>query len=390
MQADDSRTPVRRGSSSAQEASRFQFVDALRGVAALAVAAFHISRYGPLAHAAERAWPDPLLMLLKHGWIGVQIFFVISGFVIAHSLRKARATPRFIGQFALRRSLRLDPAYWATMALVLGLSALLPESFADPASHDPLSAGQLAAHLGYLQNVLGFENLSVGFWTLCIEVQFYLMFVVLLGVAQWSAGCQAGAERACYQRLMALLGPLAMASLFYFGRQRESDAWVVHFFSMFFLGMLASWSLEGKIAHGWFWLFATVMVASLAVHWKLDIAVALLTGLSIYTVGRAGHLHNWLSWRPLQYLGRISYSLYLIHYPVSCLVTTLGYHLTGDAPLPAALWLTAALLTSIGAAQLLYVLVERPSLQLSRRIGSADWSWQPLRRVLLPRVAVEE
>ncbi len=217
------------------------------------------------------------------------------------------------------------------------------------------------------------------------------MFVVLLGVAQWSAGCQAGADRACYTRLLALLGPLAVASLFYFGRQQASDAWLVHFFSMFFLGMLASWSLEGKIAHGWFGLFAAIMAASLAVHWTLDITVALLTGLSIYTIGRSGHLHDWLAWRPLQYLGRISYSLYLIHYPVSCLVAAAGFRLTGYAPLPAALWLALALVMSIAAAQLLYVLVERPSLQLSRRLGSAEWSWQPARPAFLrSRVAVEE
>ncbi|HEY5313651.1 MAG TPA: acyltransferase [Pirellulales bacterium] len=384
MQANHARTLVRQADSPGCGAGRFQFVDALRGLAALSVAAYHISRYGPLAHAAEHSIPDFVQLLLKHGWIGVQIFFVISGFVIAYSLRRAAVTPRFIGQFALRRSLRLDPSYWTTIVLVLVLSSLLPASFAEPASADPLSAGQLVAHVGYLQNVLGYENLSVGFWTLCIEVQFYLMFVVLLGVAQWTAGGAAGADRACYQRLLALLAPVAIASLFYFGRQRASDAWLVHFFSMFFLGMLVCWSLEGKISRLWFGLFAALMAASLTVHWSLDITVALLTGLSVYLVGRAGHLHDWLGWRPLQYLGRISYSLYLIHYPTSCLVTALGRELTGDAPLPAAAWLAVSLVASIGAAHLLYVLVERPSLEFSRRIGAPDWSWQPLRRALLP------
>jgi peptidoglycan/LPS O-acetylase OafA/YrhL len=402
MGADHMRTSVRRADSIEPVTSRFQFVDALRGLAALAVAAFHISRYGPLAHAAEEVIPDCVQLLLKHGWIGVQIFFVISGFVIAYSLRRAVVTPRFAGQFALRRSLRLDPSYWTTIVLVLVLSTLLPASFAEPASADALSGGQLIAHLGYLQNVLGYENLSVGFWTLCIEVQFYLMFVVLLGVAQRWAGCGPGADRVCYRRLLALLGPVAVASLFYFGRQSASDAWLVHFFSMFFLGMLACWALEAKISRLWFGLFAALMAASLAIHWSLDITVALVTGLSIYLVGRAGHLRDWLSWRPLQYLGRISYSLYLIHYPVSCLVTALGLELTGDAPLPAAAWLAVSLTASIGAAHVLYSLVERPSLELSRRISAPEWSWQALRQALLPtafarawqrptaRVAVEE
>ncbi|HEX4149320.1 MAG TPA: acyltransferase, partial [Pirellulales bacterium] len=289
---------------------RFAFVDALRGLAALSVAAFHISRYGPLAHAAEGQWPGAVHLLLKHGWIGVQIFFVISGFVIAYSLRSARATPGFIGQFALRRSLRLDPAYWTTIALVLLLSALFPASFAEPAAADALSGGQLVSHLGYLQNVLGYENLSVGFWTLCIEVQFYLLFVILLGVAQRAAGCGVGADRGCYRRMLAVLGPLAMVSLFYFSRQRDTDAWLVHFFAMFFLGILVCWTLERKISQLWFGAFAALMAVSLAVHWTLDVSVALTTGVVLYLVGRAGHLHDWLASRPLQYLGRISYSLY--------------------------------------------------------------------------------
>ena len=85
---------------------RFAFVDALRGIAAVGVAAYHIDRYGPLPGAAASVVPKFVNSALHHGWVGVQMFFVISGFVIAYTLRGARVTPRYLGNFALRRSLQ--------------------------------------------------------------------------------------------------------------------------------------------------------------------------------------------------------------------------------------------------------------------------------------------
>ena len=64
------------------------FVDGLRGFAALGVVVYHISRYGSIAAAARSVTPNWLATLLKHGWVGVQMFFVMSGFVIAYSLRR--------------------------------------------------------------------------------------------------------------------------------------------------------------------------------------------------------------------------------------------------------------------------------------------------------------
>jgi peptidoglycan/LPS O-acetylase OafA/YrhL len=294
--------------------------------------------------------------------------------VIAYSLRATRVTPAFVAQFAVKRSLRLDPAYWTTIAVVLALSALVPSIFSDPnLEGDPVCVGQVAAHLFYLQNVLGFDNISVGFWTLCIEVQFYLLLVGALCVAQWISG---GEEPVCRQDLMRLAGLLAlpaMLSLFVSSLDRSSDCWLIHFFCMFYLGILTCWCLEGRVRPWVFCGYASIMAVRLGWSWSLEICVALVTGVSIYVVGRLGRLGDWLNFPILQYLGRISYSLYLIHYPVACIVTAIGFELTGTAPIAAVVWLIAAFATSILAADLLHRAVEAPSLELSRRI-SALWS----------------
>jgi peptidoglycan/LPS O-acetylase OafA/YrhL len=376
---------------------RFVFVDGLRGLAALAVAAYHINRYGPLVEPASTLIPWPIQSAISHGWMGVQVFFVISGFVIAYSVRNERITPGFVGSFALRRSIRLDPAYWTTIAVVLVLASFGPRYFDDPSLWSPVPTWpQLAAHLGYLQNVVGYDNISVGFWTLCIEVQFYLLFIALLGVAQ-KLSALAGHDSAADlpSRLLVLL-PVALASLFVFHVDHKTDVWIVHFFGMFFLGVLAWWTHEGRAPRWIFWSYVGVMLVRLGLHWSLDICVATIAGVTIHGVGRLGRLGRWLNSGWLQYLGRISYSLYLIHYPTACAVAALGFTLTGEEPVAALFWLLAALAASIGVAHLLYRYVEAPSISFAKhyRQTIADvWkhrpgaSWKPVTKLEPNRAA---
>jgi peptidoglycan/LPS O-acetylase OafA/YrhL len=91
--------------------------------------------------------------------------------------------------------------------------------------------------------------------------------------------------------------------------------------------------------------------------------------LSVYVAGRLGKLGTWLNYRPVQYLGAVSYSLYLIHFPMSHVVTTMGSSLLGDSPSPivATAILILALAVSLLAAHILYTFVEAPSVRLAAR-----------------------
>ena len=136
-------------------------------------------------------------------------------------------------------------------------------------------------------------------------------------------------------------------------------------------------ALEGRVPRVIFWGYVAVLAAAAALRWHsgmdikfLEIVVALISGLTIYAAGRRGHLHDWLSARWLQFLGRISYSLFLIHYPVSWIVLSAGSRLTGNSAAAAVAWLAVALAASIGAAYLLYVWVEQPSLRLCAMLKS--------------------
>lgn len=371
---------------------RSTFIDALRGFAAFSVACYHIYRYGPLPEIAVQAIPVPLAIWFDHGWIGVQVFFVISGFVIAYSVRDARITPRYLANYALRRSIRLDPPYWTTIVCVLlvhwvftlHLGFLSPMDV--PATMDPpLSWKVLLAHMLYLQSILGYENLSAGFWTLCIEVQFYLLYVVGQGVAQRVARLSKRSHlpsdalpRVC------LFAPLAILSLFVWHRETTNDMWLTHYFAMFYLGAAAWWSLAGILPPWTFWGYVALMAVRIAGSGTIagrlpaDLTFALATGVSIYVMGRLGRLGTALNYRWLQHLGRISYSLYLMHFPVAHVVTTLGYehmlHRQSLNPPAAAGWLLAALLASLAIAQLMYRYIEAPSVRLAARLKPAAGS----------------
>lgn len=104
-------------------AVRFAFVDGLRGLAALAIVVFHIWWYEPEPNfALESAhWVVDAAFLRVRG--GVQVLLVISGFVIAYTLRKTWITPSEIFSFIGRRLIRLVPAYWVAIATVILVDA---------------------------------------------------------------------------------------------------------------------------------------------------------------------------------------------------------------------------------------------------------------------------
>jgi len=172
---------------------------------------------------------------------------------------------------------------------------------------------------------------------------------------------------------------VGLLSLFLFNLDAQYDMWILYFFCMPLLGAIVWWALEGRLSPNIFWAYALAMVVGLVYQWRLEIAIALGGGVTIYVVGRLGHLGDWLSARWLQYLGRISYSLFLIHYAVGWIVVVLGHWFTGDRAVVAVFWLFAALAASIGAAHLMYKFVEVPSVRLARRLKTED-ALLPVRR----------
>jgi peptidoglycan/LPS O-acetylase OafA/YrhL len=132
--------------------TRFAFIDGLRGLAALGIAGYHIWRYEPTPYPADNVVPDVIKEVLLRSWIGVQFLWVVSGFVIAYTLRDTWITPREALSFLGRRIVRLVPPYWFTIFLVVLVSAVgaswwgLPSPFEDSLTVGPLVQLAEVAH----------------------------------------------------------------------------------------------------------------------------------------------------------------------------------------------------------------------------------------------------
>jgi peptidoglycan/LPS O-acetylase OafA/YrhL len=150
---------------------RIEAVDYLRGIAALSVLGFHYFFSGVNSgKISSLELPAPVMSVARYGYLGVELFFLISGFVVAASAQGKTAR-----QFAVGRAVRLYPTFW----LAVGLTAGVALAIGEPRMR--VTAGQVLANLTMLPGLFGQSNVDGVYWTLALELQFYaLVFLLLL------------------------------------------------------------------------------------------------------------------------------------------------------------------------------------------------------------------
>lgn len=344
-------------------APRYQSLDLWRGVACLTVLIFHATFYWK----GDAGWSHALGVVFARLWLGVPLFFVISGYCIAASCDSARRKDGATWGFFVRRWRRIFPPFWiflaAAVALVGGVELVAPGTFADRihpiAAPWTLSAGAWLGNLALVEtwraNFIGPEQqFFIGHaWTLCYEEQFY----VLAGLVIW-------------------LAPKRMFAAF-----AAVTAFVL--VSSFLPG---AWRLDGTLADGRWFPFATgilvywarnhanaraqratigVLVLALAVvclrpmtPFTEEYITAFAFGvvlLLVSTRDRAIATHRWS--RPLMWTGQMCYSVYLLHWPIVKLVSHLAAGASDPVILLVVLPICAGL--SLAVAWGFHVAVER-------------------------------
>jgi peptidoglycan/LPS O-acetylase OafA/YrhL len=327
------------------------------------VVLYHFGEGGQLA-ALQSTIPRWLnTVVFTSGHFGVPIFFVLSGFVIAHSIGDDHVGLRYFGRFALRRSIRLDFPYWASIVVTLGFVAIKARMVAGstPVS---VSAGQLLGHMFYLQDFLQLPQINSVYWTLCFEIQFYLMFCALLGVAQRfqksSADRRPQAVVFVIAALVSLIWPLFPALHL---RGLALPNW-----HGFLLGAFVCWSLKKVMPARWFATYAVLVFGVWSITRDSFTLACVISASLVFAVGRAGYLGTWLSAQWLQFLGKVSYSIYLLHVPVSGAAFFLASRVLGPTPVEQGLAMLLVIAVNCAAAQLFWWAVERPSTALGRKI----------------------
>jgi peptidoglycan/LPS O-acetylase OafA/YrhL len=351
-------------------ATRNQTLDGLRGLASVSVMFYHL--YGNLRAEFGAGIPVWLRAVFENGFLGVQVFFVLSGYAIAAAVGDRVLSGRFVGRFALRRSVRLDPPYWASMVVDAGV-VVVGAQLVSGRTLDLPSWWEYAIHVLYLQDLIGIPPISDVYWTLCIEVQFYLFFVVLLMLLQRSTGATLVSDVLRRPVVRLVLGCLLGASL------AIHSGWLTvpkgtftpHWF-LFSVGAVVFWCHRGWLEARWLGWCLLVVALALLVEPTPQIAAGLVTGLVLAPKRGLSGLTSALQSRPALFLASISYSLYLVHASVGWSAISLAKRvlsLEADATLGAWASFCFGGLVSVTTAWILWRLVESPSQRFSRRVG---------------------
>lgn len=292
--------------------SRLRALDGLRLVAALMVAAYHYGgRDGEVAHAwgSSPSLQFPTLhSWFAYGCLGVQVFFVISGFVICMS-----GWGRTLTSFFASRAARLLPAYWAAVVLVTAVFALPVVAYRAVSPSDAL------VNLTMLQQPLGADRVLGVCWTLWAEIRFYALFalcVVLPGAtrrrivlfcAAWTlaaALAQAAREPLLDLVLMPEYAPFFIGGvgLYLVHRdRRDAYAWGV---------VAVSWLLGQHQAVTRLWHAPDVDAFSY--RGSLGIILVVTCGFAAVAAIALGWL-RWADRRWLTVAGALTYPFYLVH-----------------------------------------------------------------------------
>lgn len=347
-------------------ARRTPLIDLLKGGSALLILFHHLASYGPLAQALEQLLPTLSGWLFDYGRMVVQVFLVVAGYLAARSLAPegrpvACDALRLIG----RRYIRLVPPFIVAMLLAMVAAAIARGLFDDDMIPARPTLVQFLAHALMLHGVLDVPSLSAGVWYVAIDLQLFAMLAILFGVSRQSSALQ---ERAAWLGVAVL----AVLSLFVFNRDPEFDGWGIYFFGSYALGAAVCYCQRQK--RPLLWLAAVFAVAGLAlvVDFRLRIALALATAMLLALTGMlAGMQAGNSRARPLEgrptgaccqaivgWLGRKSYAVFLVHFPVCLLANAVFVRFTAQSAQAAVAATVAALAASLVLAAIFHRHVE--------------------------------
>ena len=317
---------------------RIGIINALRAFAALAVAWGHF-----VAGQGKFLGPTG-----KYGYLGVDIFFVISGFVIPWSLYRSRYVLRDYPRFLLKRNVRLYPPYLASIAItILATNFILVPLFHVPRM--TVTGRDLLLHFAYLNDIAHVRWINVVYWTLAIEFQWYLLIGLVLPLL---VSARKWLRFAVVTAMM-----LAYFTIYW-------DRLVFHYLPVFLIGVFVFQYRTELIRRREMLGLIAVMVLSMArlSGWLVPM-VAVPTGLLI--------AFSALQSRAMDRVGDVSYSLYLLHLPIGVSVIGLLSHWIPYSSYFIGVLDVVGIAASMWAAWIMYQFIEKPSQEMSSAIKFA-------------------
>ncbi len=351
--------------------NRYDYIDSLRGMSAALVIVGHcISKIVEpntllSASSVEMSIFRFINTFLDFGKIGVVVFFCVSGYLIPNSLRSDRSQP--IRKFVISRIFRLYPAYWVSIPFAIVALYHLTGT--------PLSAVTIVANFTMLQQFVGMKNIQGLYWTLQIEIIFYAICVGLfyLGLIHKNRTILAAT-------MVCILAALAMAMARYLFEVKMPVAMPLSLSVMFGANLYRRYKVEGDALAGRYaaWctgVFAAAILPICFLAYNMDYGYG--ETWYRYFISYFVSLTTFYVFTDLvkieapafTYLGRVSYSMYLFG-TVSRVFSWMALGAV-TAACPALVAIVAALVGAIAIASLVYYVVEKPAVELGRRLSAS-------------------
>ncbi|MFG2182614.1 acyltransferase family protein [Streptomyces abikoensis] len=328
--------------------ARILALDGLRLLAALCVVVYHYMAFGGGWPGDVKAMFPRVFPVAAYGWLGVQLFFLISGFVICMS-----CWGKPLRDFFVSRVVRLYPAYWFGVIVTTLVVTLVA------GGEKPLALVEVLTNLTMLQEPLGIPHVDGVYWTLFAELRFYLLFAVVA----WKG--------LTYHRLVVFCCVWATAS-FFFADQDDSalqllvmpdDSWYfiagIAFYLMY--RFRPNLMLTGIVLMCFFaclpfahttWKNTGKYIGHVVPFWPVIPIVAACFGvMALLATGKL----SWIKWRWLPTAGALTYPLYLLHENIGREI----FHVLGSR-VPAYALVGGVIVVMLVASWLVHRLVERP------------------------------
>ena len=345
--------------------TRLSLVNAAKGVGCLVIVIHHLAVYGPMSEVIGAQYPKLIEALIIYGKLAVQMFFVFGGYFVAAQMAP-RAEPTAVAAHALvwKRYKRLITPFLFAVTLAALITALVRPWFIHSSLSAPPTFGQLLAHVFLLYDLIGLEALSAGVWYVAIDFQLFALTAIFTALC-WRMP-------ASLQRVYPLIIiALTAFSLWVLNGNDALEAYAPFFFGYYGLGVLAYWTAHTRLGRFGLVLIALLGVVALSLEFRKAVATATITALLLALTDLRGRLEHWGDHHALNWLGKRSYSIFLIHYGIC-----IGINALWSLWFPTGMWINAvgivvAVGLSLAAGALLYRLVEtrNNALGLNARTG---------------------
>ena len=312
---------------------RSAFLDNIKGIACLLILFHHLAFYGPMSDVANTVIPNIIDFLLLYARLAVAVFFCVGGFLTGLKLSEPNFFAKHsVQQVIWQKYLRLVIPYLGAIALAIAASFVASRLM----QHHSISAmpdvPQLLSHLFFLQNILGYESLSAGLWYVAIDFQLFAVCALLvflvekLSPASWS-------YRSTRLITLIIFSALTIASVIFFNRHDTYDVWFIFFFATYGLGLLTAFLARSQSHHVLILSVAAITIFSLYYQdFRERLSVALITALILFSSYESNWSQSKLWNNPLRKIGEMSYSIFLVHFPVSLVISGIWVQLYPSDP----------------------------------------------------------